>query len=117
LDYLNNLLLEDRFLQCGVLRMEEAPDIERRVSHASLYVGLAFTGCFRLVAMLFCVSLGRFSRVMRCVMKVPLRCVRVMGRGFVVPTVMMFRRLAMMTGGVIVVFRGFAVMFRSFLGH
>jgi hypothetical protein len=67
--------------------------------------------------MFFCVSLGRFSRVMRRVMKVPLRCVRVMGRGFVVPTVMMFRRLAVMTGGVIVVFRGFAVVFCSFLGH
>ena len=46
----------------------------------SLYLGLAFSSRFRLVAMFFCVSLGRFSRVMRCVMKVPLRCVRVMGR-------------------------------------
>jgi hypothetical protein len=67
--------------------------------------------------MFLCVSLGRFSRVMRCVMKMPLRRVRVMGRSFVVPTVMMFRRLAMMTGGVIVVFRGLAVVFRSFLRH
>jgi hypothetical protein len=67
--------------------------------------------------MFLCVSLGRFSRVMRCVMKMPLRRVRVMGRSFVVPTVMMFRRLAMMTGGVIVVFRSLAVVFRSFLGH
>ena len=97
--------------------MEEAPDKERRLSHASLYLGLALSSRFRLVAMLFCVSLGRFSRVMRSVSKVPLRCVRVMGRGFVVPTVMMFRRLAMMTCGVIVVFRSFAVMFCSFLGH
>jgi len=67
--------------------------------------------------MFLCVSLGRFSRVMRCVMKMPLRRVRVMGRSFVVPTVMMFRRLAMMTGGVIVVFRSLAVVFRSFLRH
>ena len=67
--------------------------------------------------MFFYVSLGCFSRVMRCVMMVPLGCVCVMGRGFVVPTVMMFRRLAMMTGGVIVVFCSLAVMFRSFLGH
>ena len=97
--------------------MEEAPDIERRLNHASLYLGLAFSSRFRLGTMLFYVSLGRFSRVMRCVSKVPLRCVRVMGRGFVVPTVMMLRRLAVMTCGVIVVFRGFAVMFCSFLGH
>ena len=78
---------------------------------------LALSSRFRLVAMFFCVSLGRFSRVMGSVSKVPLGCVRVMGRSFVVPAVMVFRRLAMMTGGVIVVFRGFAVMFCSFLGH
>src|SRR5277367_2819578 len=88
-----------------------------RFVYLSVDLRLALSCRFRLVAMFFCVSLGRFGRVMRCVMKVPLRCVCVMGRGFVVPTVMMLRRLPVMTCGVIVVFRGFAVMFRSFLGH
>jgi hypothetical protein len=97
--------------------MDEAPFDIGRLIYLHFDLRLAFSSRFRLVAMLLCVSLGRFSRVMRCVSKVSLGCVCVMGRGFVVPTVMMFRRLAMMTGGVIVMFRSLAVVFRSFLRH
>jgi len=110
-------VVEDRFPQCGAFTNGRGARYRKAPQSRSLSLGLVFSGRFRLVAMFLCVSLGRFSRVMRCVMKMPLRRVRVMGRSFVVPTVMMFRRLAMMTGGVIVVFRSLAVVFRSFLRH
>jgi hypothetical protein len=97
--------------------MDEAPFDIGRFVYLDSDLRLAFSSRFCLVAMLLCVSLGCFSRVMHCVSKVSLGCVCVMGRGFVIPTFMMFRRLAMMTGGVIVMFRGFAVMLCSFLGH
>src|SRR5262249_6046100 len=70
-----------------------------------------------LLAVVLHVRLGRLRRVMRCLQPVPMRSVRVMGRLLVSPRLVVLRRFLVMTGGVLEVFGGLLVMFRSLLRH
>jgi len=62
-------------------------------------------------------SFGGFARVVRSVKQVSVGDVGVMGRRFVVSRFVMSSSLAMMTGGVLVVFGGLFVMLDSVFGH
>jgi hypothetical protein len=63
------------------------------------------------------VELGRFRRMMSCVMGVTLRRVCVVSCRFVVPGFVVLCCLTMMPGGMIVVLRCAVMMFCCFLGH
>ena len=63
------------------------------------------------------VRLGGLGRVMRGVLVMPLRGVSVMGGGLVVALLVVVRGRAMMSRGVLVMFRRLAMMGCCFLGH
>ena len=67
--------------------------------------------------MVFRVQLGRFRRMMGCVVEVTLRRVSMMSRFLMVGSVMVFCRFMMMLGGMFVVLRCLAMVLCCFLGH
>ena len=67
--------------------------------------------------MVFRVQLGRFRRMMGCVVEVTLRRVSMMSRFLMVGSVMVFCRFMMMLGGMFVVLCCFAMVFCCFFGH
>jgi hypothetical protein len=67
--------------------------------------------------MVFRVKLGRFRRMMGCVVKVTLRRVSMVSRFLMVVSFMVLRRFMMMPGSMFVVLCCFAMVFRCFFGH
>jgi len=69
------------------------------------------------VAVVLGMVLGRFCRMVSCVVEVTLRRMRVVSRRLMVATVVMLCRFVVMPGGVFVVLCCLAVMFCCFLRH
>ena len=70
-----------------------------------------------LVAMVLGVRLGRLGRMMRRVVRVPVRGMGMVRGRFVVTGVVVRGRLVMVTRRVLVMFRCFAMVVRCLLGH
>ncbi len=70
-----------------------------------------------LVTVMFHVTLSGFRRVMHGVLVMAMRRMRVVSRSFVIAALVMFRRVSMMLGGVLVVLGRLAMMRSRFLGH
>ena len=69
------------------------------------------------LSVLLGVSLPRFFGVLPGMNGMPRSGMCMMGRFFVLPTVMMLRRFAVMAGGMSMVFRGLPMVLSCFLGH
>ena len=69
------------------------------------------------VSVILNVGFGRLSSMMRCMKKVAMRSMGVMGRLLVVSCVIVLRGLAMMTGRMVMVFGCFPVVFCCLFRH